>query len=1340
MPVRRDFEIRRDQSVSDEHAAETIIRQSNAMTVGNDYQVAIGQRVDEKLFSRHLEIIPVHPKLLEDLAEIRATQAEERTRVFEAGYASGLFRQMPALVSGGSIDDGLELIATMSRHLANNPSENSKHRQRIIFSAIEFVTNRMDQEGFSHLTNTRSAMLGHAVEWIKAWRDYGGDFELEQESADAQRAAASHMNPLWAAFNGLAENYVAEAGSELVGYFEQGVLELDEDLQIELLQPAIVKMTTSYLGAVAADSSNPREALAARAFIPRAPLSATSGGFVLEDAYVRSNYPNSNYGSSSWVYADNYRDGWFKINLSPSEDITSASITLHGLLSGSGTVAMAFDNNWSESSLTWNNSPADVDPNFANWTINSGQSTTIDISEQARRARFIGDADADGVLNVQADVAAFELAIKDANQYVTAYGLPVSHSEALLRSDTNSDGAITGGDAERFFRSHGYLQTDVNLDGVYDIVDFNQLGANYQNTNAVFAEGDVNFDGNVNSVDLNEMAQMSFGTSGPGQSDPSLTLVFESNSLILFRSTETSSSSLRPSVSIHDVSFDQDGDRLINAVETHLGTDPNNYDTDGDILNDGFEFQADLLDPLIVNNAALDVDGDGLDYLAEQAYSTDPDVTDSDADGTNDGTEASQGSVPNDSNDGGLAPNADDVVLIRLTIGDLKTEPTERFDFQVGHILQHGNFEDFESGDYHFEKGQTYDAQIIHRGTKQGETPKYDWDAIIQRGNLEPENEMIITEDPHGILGPNVTPMGQTFPAQGKTAYLHIPRVDLDVIAGCCHASVADEDEEDVGVFVGLNDDDDDNDQILDFEDSLVAGGDDDLIELKLRSILPSQLLAIPGHFGLSYGTHVDLWLDNEKSQPVTSQTEFAVDIDHTIYLEGVSASDAERDVQIRAHYYPDLSSLPTPEFFGTGFAYDTLNATVVGVDVDTDSDNDEVLARSTQEDIVEDLMVGEKEIIDRGDAVPIVFDAIGDATLDLLEDGWKLEMVVSPGLSLWADQDKLTRVTANSSTIPFDDTYSETYTFTDWNAAQQYYVEGTLPGFGAERNVKWHLKSPAGNIVARDTVQFEVIPSIVVGIGGSNSAAWLASPNAHPDPPNNTRWNSHVRNLVDQAVVGAVNATITRFFDGPNIAGTDSDTRHDEVLMWINGTLANYNGRAQIAIVGYSRGAMIASWVANDLSAAGQSVRFLGMFDPVDMALSIPGSSKSIQPGIDCVVVIGPAYLANHDYQNSSGTDNITIDRESGNIALAAGNTTTSVSTVTLDASHGAMGGTPGYNDGAETDLDGYNYATDVANSINGDHLMRISLKAKGFGVELLSSNQYLFPATNPICVGAAC
>ena len=114
----------------------------------------------------------------------------------------------------------------------------------------------------------------------------------------------------------------------------------------------------------------------------------------------------------------------------------------------------------------------------------------------------------------------------------------------------------------------------------------------------------------------------------------------------------------------NDPTDDPDGDGLTNEVETTIGTDVNNPDTDGDGIDDGDE----------------DADGDGLTNIEEVLLGTDPTNPDTDGDGYSDGEEVANGSDPLRGTDIPLPPppptplceahNFDEGGVVRSSIAD----------------------------------------------------------------------------------------------------------------------------------------------------------------------------------------------------------------------------------------------------------------------------------------------------------------------------------------------------------------------------------------------------------------------------------------------------------------------------------------------------------------------------------------------------------------------------------------------------------------------------------------------------------------------------------------------
>ena len=124
--------------------------------------------------------------------------------------------------------------------------------------------------------------------------------------------------------------------------------------------------------------------------------------------------------------------------------------------------------------------------------------------------------------------------------------------------------------------------------------------------------------------------------------------------------------------------IDRDGDGLPDNQEKNIGTDPTDFDSDDDLLNDKDEYDywmnrydqtgdedyapdGDYDNDGIPNILDDDSDNDGIKDGQEIENGTDPADSDSDNDGLLDGEENSQGTDPNnsDSDNDGIPDNSD---------------------------------------------------------------------------------------------------------------------------------------------------------------------------------------------------------------------------------------------------------------------------------------------------------------------------------------------------------------------------------------------------------------------------------------------------------------------------------------------------------------------------------------------------------------------------------------------------------------------------------------------------------------------------------------------------------
>ena len=139
----------------------------------------------------------------------------------------------------------------------------------------------------------------------------------------------------------------------------------------------------------------------------------------------------------------------------------------------------------------------------------------------------------------------------------------------------------------------------------------------------------------------------------------------------------------------------------------------------------------------------------------------------------------------------------------------------------------------------------------------------------------------------------------------------------------------------------------------------------------------------------------------------------------------------------------------------------------------------------------------------------------------------------------------------------------------------------------------------------------------------------------------NPSRWNSHVRNLYDELAPAVAYAHYSIGITWDETA-VDADEIHDDLLATIKSEYfaAPNDSKPLVAIVGWSRGGMIAMWIANDLARVGIPVDFAGLYDPVDSAWDIPNSENVIEDGIRRVASVGSA-------DGSANKDQLYFNRE---------------------------------------------------------------------------------------------
>mgnify|MGYP002631426321 CR=1 FL=1 len=205
----------------------------------------------------------------------------------------------------------------------------------------------------------------------------------------------------------------------------------------------------------------------------------------------------------------------------------------------------------------------------------------------------------------------------------------ISHQTDGNDTDSDDDGVSDGDEVDAGTdptdpNGNGATDVDTDDDGVSDADE----AANGTDPNSDDSDGDG----------LSDAQEMATGT------DP---LDADSDDDGINDGIEVEVLGTDPNSADQDPTNDADGDGLTDDEEAAAGSDPNDQDTDGDGLQDGYEVEVLGTDP---NDA--DTDGDGLtDFEEVTEFGTDPTKADTDGGGTPDGQEVSDGTDPLDPSD-----------------------------------------------------------------------------------------------------------------------------------------------------------------------------------------------------------------------------------------------------------------------------------------------------------------------------------------------------------------------------------------------------------------------------------------------------------------------------------------------------------------------------------------------------------------------------------------------------------------------------------------------------------------------------------------------------------------
>ena len=239
--------------------------------------------------------------------------------------------------------------------------------------------------------------------------------------------------------------------------------------------------------------------------------------------------------------------------------------------------------------------------------------------------------------------------------------------------------------------------------------------------------------------------------------------------------------------------WDTDGDGLSDGDEVKVwGSDPLKYSTAGDWIPDGWKVKYGIHPTNAV--AHLPAAG-GMTYFEKYCHGCDPRLVDTDGDGVPDIDEIpkSPGSDPTDPMDGGNPANC---VTVKLSVGDPSSSRSERWEMDLTNdqtgITRHACALDYgTTADKLFAlvKGRSYTFRIRHTGTNRPEGPDYDWLCLIDGSDLPgpriPQygSGVIVIEDPQFLLNPLFNGDDINL-AKGRTGKIHVPKYSFLQPAG----------------------------------------------------------------------------------------------------------------------------------------------------------------------------------------------------------------------------------------------------------------------------------------------------------------------------------------------------------------------------------------------------------------------------------------------------------------------------------------------------------------------------------------------------------------------------